>query len=197
MQEIRAFIALELPVEIKSLLSGVLGELAFHHQKAVKWVNPDGIHLTLKFLGNIPPSKVSPIADVMAQASRDYEVFDLELKGLGAFPNVRSPRVVWVGIGGDIHGVVKLQKQIDGGLAPLGFAPEKRAFSPHLTLGRVREKSVSKDRQYLVEALPSVKIPRISSFRISRISLMKSTLTRSGAIYEPLAGFSLDRIRDE
>ena len=133
MAEIRAFIAIELPADIKKDLSKILDNLKPGREKIVKWINPNSIHLTLKFLGNIPETKIVDITQSITQASALTYQFELELQGLGAFPNIRSPRVVWVGVSGDIPSVVSLQRKVDQSLVPLGFSPEKREFSPHMT----------------------------------------------------------------
>lgn len=192
MGEIRAFIAIELPDEVKNELSEILYKLKPGREKAVKWVNPNGIHLTLKFLGNTPEEKIVDITQAITQASSLTYPFNLELKGLGAFPNLKSPRVVWVGIGGDIPIVANLQRQIDQSLIPLGFSPEKRDFSPHLTLGRVRDTTSKNERYELGKTIESLRIEGSSSFVVDRISLIQSTLTSSGAIYNQLATIVLD-----
>ena len=193
MKEIRAFIAIELPHEIKNDLSNILKRLKSGREKSVKWVDPNNIHLTLKFLGNIPESNIVDITQAVTQASSFTYPFNLELKGLGAFPNLRSPRVVWVGIGGDIRSVSNLQRQVDQSLTHLGFSPEKREFSPHLTLGRVRDKTNPKEKIELGKAVESLTIPKSPSFRVDRISFMQSTLTSSGAVYNQIATVVLDK----
>ncbi|NQT72208.1 MAG: RNA 2',3'-cyclic phosphodiesterase [Chloroflexi bacterium] len=193
MGEIRAFIAIELPDEVKNELSEILYKLKPGREKAVKWVNPNSIHLTLKFLGNIPEERIVDITHAIAKASSLTFPFNLELKGLGAFPNLKSPRVVWVGIGGDLPIITNLQRQIDQSLIPLGFSPEKRDFSPHLTLGRVRDKTSKNERYELGKTVESLEIPKSASFSADRFSLMQSTLTNNGAIYSQIEAFMLDR----
>lgn len=193
MKEIRAFIAIELPQEIKTDLSVSLSKLKPGREKAVKWVNPNSIHLTLKFLGNIPEVKIVDITHTIKQAGSCLHPFTLELSRLDAFPNLKSPRVVWVGIGGDIPSVSHLQKQIDKSLIPLGFSPEKREFSPHLTLGRIRDKTTQMERSELGNAIGSLKIPKPPTFLVDRFNLMQSTLTSSGAIYHQIETVVLDK----
>lgn len=193
MEEIRAFIAIELPDEVKSNLSEVLQRLKPGREKAVKWVNPDGIHLTLKFLGNIPSNKVVDITQAIESASEHAGPIKLNLQGLGAFPNLKSPRVAWVGIGGDIPNISNLQRQIDQSLIPLGFPSEKRAFSPHLTIGRVRDKATHRERSELGNAIGSMELNKASPFIVDRVSLIQSTLTRNGANYNQIATVMLDK----
>ncbi|MBM3132253.1 MAG: RNA 2',3'-cyclic phosphodiesterase, partial [Chloroflexi bacterium] len=134
MEEVRAFIAVELPAELKSELSRLIAKLRPGHERSVKWVDPEGIHLTLKFLGNVSTEKIVDITQAIESASTNVRPFSLEMDGLGAFPNLKLPRVAWVGVSGDIRIVTGLQKKIDESLVPLGFSPEAKAFSPHLTL---------------------------------------------------------------
>ncbi|MFO8101082.1 MAG: RNA 2',3'-cyclic phosphodiesterase [Dehalococcoidia bacterium] len=193
MGETRAFIAIELPKEVKDFLSEVTAGLRPGREKAVKWVAPEGIHLTLKFLGNIPEEQVVDITNALDKLAREIPSFELNLEGAGAFPNSISPRVIWVGIGGDIPELTNLQRQIERELAPLGFSPDKKAFSAHLTLGRVREKATRQERLELGGAVGELQINGTLPFRVTSISLIKSTLTSSGAIYNQLAKTTLDR----
>jgi 2'-5' RNA ligase len=186
-EQIRAFVAIELPGEIKSDLAQLLDRIKPGQERAVKWVDPDSIHLTLKFLGNIPAEKVPDIARAIGEASAEAKPFTLELQGLGAFPNLRSPRVVWVGVRGDVGLIVHLQKRIDQALIHLGFHAEHREFSPHLTLGRVRDKATNQERRSLGESMGSIKLESSPPFLVDEVCLMRSTLTSAGAIYNRLA----------
>jgi 2'-5' RNA ligase len=121
MEEIRAFIAIELPAAAKSALAGIQAQLRAAGHSAVKWVDPEGIHLTLKFLGNIQASKVADIIGVMTEAAQGIHPLQLELTGLGAFPNFKRIRVVWVGLGGDLIELKQLQQRIEANLVPLGW----------------------------------------------------------------------------
>ncbi len=193
MGEIRAFIAIELPPEIKSSLSNLIEKLRPGRERCVKWVNPESVHLTLKFLGNIPEGQIVDITNAMNDAIKGAPSFELNLKGVGAFPNLRSPRVVWAGIGGNVPILLNLQKQIEEALVPLNFTPEKRKFSAHLTLGRIRDNATRQARADLGQALETLLIDSTPTFTVNKISLMKSTLTSSGAIYDQLASITLDK----
>ncbi len=193
MGEIRAFIAIELPDEVKTNLSALLGKLKPGHERTVKWVDLNSIHLTLKFLGNIPESKIVDITQAVTNATQKFRPFSLSLQGLGTFPNLRSPRVAWVGIDGDVEVVTSIHRQIDRALVPLGFTPEKRSFSPHLTLGRVRDKATHTERRDLGKAIESIKVNNSAPFSVDRVSLMRSTLTKSGAIYDQISIIVLDK----
>jgi 2'-5' RNA ligase len=154
-------------------------------------VDPVGIHLTLKFLGNVNVGKVSPITEAIARAAQGVSPFRLELGGLGAFPNLRRPRVIWVAVKGDVERVASLQKGIDRLLIPLGFAPESRSFTAHLTLGRLRDRASGVEQQSIGETVMSAKVEEVP-FQAGEISLMRSTLTPSGAIYSRLSSVSLE-----
>jgi 2'-5' RNA ligase len=183
MEPIRAFIAIELPDPVKAAISRVQDRMHCGEHPSVKWVSPESVHLTLKFLGNIGPEIVPDVGRAMSQAAAGLGRIRLELSGVGAFPNLRAPRVVWVGLEGDIPTLRALQRQVENGLANLGFAPEGRAFSPHLTLGRVRQGAARDDQQRLSQAINSTELDELVAFEAASVSLMRSTLTRAGAVY--------------
>ena len=190
MERIRAFIAIELPEEVKASLDRIQAQLK-SGQDYVKWVQPEGIHLTLKFLGNIAVSLVPSIGDAITQAAKSVTAFNLEIARLGAFPNLSAPRVAWVGLGGNVGCLLQLQKAIDQELVPLGFDPEARAFSPHLTLGRVRDKAAPQERRKLGQRLESLQVQGGQPFSVDEVSLMRSELTPRGAIYSRLSSVKL------
>jgi len=191
MEPIRAFIAIELPSQIKAALSQLQGNLRTSKNAAVKWVNPEGIHLTLKFLGNVDEAEIPALTKALSEAVRGVAPFSLQLGDPGAFPGSQAPRVVWVGVEGEIELLRTLHNNVDRVLTPLGFPPEKRAFSPHLTLGRVREKASPGERRRLGENVAVLKTGAKSSFKVESLSLMRSKLTREGAVYSCLASFAL------
>ena len=190
-EQIRSFIAIELPEEVKSGLHRLQAELKLPQHTFVKWAAPEGIHITLKFLGNVSPQKVAAVTKVMEQASEEISPFRLEVGEVGAFPNLRQPRVLWVGITGEMDKLAALQQRIDNSLAPLGFAKETRAFTPHLTLARLREGVSPDDRRDFGELV--MKTPTEVNYKItvSSISLMKSQLLPGGAVYSRLAEVKL------
>ena len=194
MEQIRAFIAIQLPNQVKCDLAQLLDRIRPGQERAVKWVDPDSIHLTLKFLGNIPAEKAVDIARAIAEAAGEAKPFTLELQGLGAFPNLRSPRVIWVGIGGDLQLIVDLQERIDQALIRLGFPTERREFSPHLTLGRLRDRATSQEGRSLGERIKLVQLDSCPPFLASQVCLMRSTLTSAGAIYDRLAYSALTEV---
>jgi len=190
-EQIRSFIAIELPAEVKSGLHRLHKELKLPEHTFVKWVAPESIHLTLKFLGNISPQKVSQISRVMEQASQGVSPFQLEIAEVGAFPNLKQPRVLWLGIRGEVDKLVAWQQHIDNGLVPLGFAKETRAFTPHLTLARLREGISPQDRRDFGELVMKTPVEVNYKVRVSSLNLMKSQLLPGGAVYSRLAEVKL------
>jgi len=189
-EKIRAFIAIELPEDVKVQLRQLQERVRMGKEEAVKWVEPQGIHLTLKFLGNITREKAKEIARAIPSVVREVRPFALWPEGLGAFPNLRTPRVVWVGVGGELETLLTLQGRVDQALSPLGFEKEK-GFFPHLTLGRVREKAPHHVRELLGKEIGELRVPELTSFEVTSVSLIRSTLTPSGALYKQLASFAL------
>ena len=190
-EQIRSFIAIELPQNVKNGLAKLLSELGKTRHPFVKWVNPESIHLTLKFLGNIPFKQVAEINSQGGDADRRELAFLLEVSELGAFPNPKRPRVLWVSIKGEIDTLLSLQQNIDSALAPLGFAEEKRPFTPHLTLARLRERASPADREIFAELVMSTKFESSYPIDVETISLMRSQLTPEGAIYTRLFALKL------
>ena len=190
-EQIRSFIAIELPEEVKSGLRRLQNELKLPQHNFVKWVATDSIHLTLKFLGNISAPKVADITSVMEQASQGINPFQLEVIEVGAFPNLRQPRVLWVGIKGAVDKLVGWQQRIDKGLIPLGFAKETRPFTPHLTLARLREGVSPGDRRDFGEMVAKTPAEVSYKFNVSSLSLMKSQLLPGGAVYSRLTEVKL------
>ena len=187
MEQIRSFIAIELPAELKLGLIQLEAQLKLDKQPWVKWVNPDSIHLTLKFLGNIAVDSTGEITRVMEESVRGIPPFRLEVKGLGVFPNLRRVQVAWVGINGEVDKLSQLQKSIESNLTPLGFAPESRPFTPHLTLARLRDQASLDERQRFGQLIANTRFEAAYTIEVDAISLMKSQLTREGAIYSRIS----------
>jgi 2'-5' RNA ligase len=190
-EQIRSFVAIELPQEAKNGLASLRRELGRDEHRFVKWVDPGGIHLTLKFLGNIPSKRATEITEAMAKAVQGLSPFLLEISGLGAFPSVKRARVVWVGVGGELDKLSALQQNIDSALAPLGFAREERPFVPHLTVARVREGASPAERGSLGELVGSATFEDKYPVEVEAVKLMRSRLTPTGAIYTCLSAVAL------
>ena len=193
MEQIRSFIAIELPEGLKSKLSQIQTQLKATGHAPVKWVDPYSIHLTLKFLGNINANKVSEITGIIESASQGVSPFQLEVKDLGAFPNLRRPQVIWVGTTGELSMLSQLQQRIESGLEPLGFARESRKFTPHLTLARLRERVSPDEQQNIGQLVASIEFGEAFIFTVEHVSLMKSQLTREGAIYHRIGSAKLKK----
>jgi len=183
MEQIRSFIAIELPDGLKLELAQLEARLKSDRQPWVKWVSPEGIHITLKFLGNIAAETTGEITKAMEEAVQGISPFHLEVKGLGVFPNLRRVQVAWVGIIGEVDKLNQLQKRIETNLIPLGFAPESRVFTPHLTLARLRDQASLDERQRFGQLIASTEFETASAIEVDAVSLMRSQLTREGAIY--------------
>jgi RNA 2',3'-cyclic 3'-phosphodiesterase len=192
MDQIRSFIACELPETVKSGLVQIQADLQSVDPSCAKWVDPNSIHLTLKFLGNVDTEKIESITKGLFEAARNIPPFQLELDGLGAFPNLRRVQVVWIGLKGDLDLLQKLQSQIEDRISPLGFPPENRTFKPHLTLARVREATTPLIRQSIGERLSQIKIDSNRIIPVDSVSLMRSQLTRAGAVYSRLCSIKLN-----
>ena len=192
MEQIRSFIAIELPTELKQELARLESQLKAGNQPWVKWVKPDSIHLTLKFLGNIATDATATITRAIEEATRGIEPFRLEVKELGVFPNLKRVRVAWVGISGQVDKLSLLQKRLESQLTPLGFTAESRPFTPHLTLARLSERASPDEQQGFGRLIASTSFEG-GDIEVKEISLMKSQLTRAGAIYSRISQIELKR----
>jgi 2'-5' RNA ligase len=191
MEQIRLFIAIELPEPVKTGLKQIQDSLKSADPSVARWVDPQGIHLTLKFLGNVDVDKIDAITRAMQPAKMSVGAFDLQIADLGVFPNSRRVQIVWIGLGGSVDKLLELQKDIELYIAPLGFPPEKRPFTPHLTIARVREYATPVQRQALGEIVAKTQTELNLGIKVNSISLMRSQLTPKGAIYTRLCSAQL------
>jgi 2'-5' RNA ligase len=185
--QIRAFIAIELPDEARKGLARLRRQLERDEHRFVKWVDPKGIHLTLKFLGNVPTGQVKQITAAIEESSQDIWPFHLEILDMGAFPSMRQPRVLWVGVQGEIDKLSRLHQNIDSALGSLGFPREERPFTPHLTLCRLREGTSGPERRSFGELVESTAFEDRYPVEVEAVELMRSQLTPAGAIYTCLS----------
>ncbi len=188
MEQIRAFIAVELPPAVREAVEGVVRELRSGIGDGVRWVRPEGVHLTLKFLGDIDADSVPAVSRALDRCAASAAPFDLFLEGVGVFPNARRPRVIWIGLGGALELLLALQHSIDRELEGLGFAGERRPFTPHLTLGRVRDGGSPQQGRGVSEAVAAMTVERRAELPVREIALIKSDLRPSGAVYTRLHG---------
>ncbi len=186
-KKIRAFVALEVPEQVTRQLAGLQNRLG-QDLAGVKWVPADNIHLTIKFLGDISPPMVEAVSGILtAVASRP--VMNLQARGLGVFPGLKKPRVLWAGLDGDIDGVAQLARELDDYLRQLEFSKESKKFRPHLTLGRFRSKALAPAR--LADLLRRVSDFGPLPFQAQRLVLFRSVLRPTGPVYTPLARVEL------
>lgn len=174
----RLFIAINISEEIKAGLKKIADKLK-EIDADVKWVRPEGMHITLKFLGNVDENRKDKIMHVLEEISARKSPFTVTFQGVGVFPDLKRPRVVWIGIEKGREELKDIAKELDAHLSGLGFLKEAREFSVHLTLGRVKS---SRGREKLVEVLESYNIILPELF-VQKISLMESILKREGAEY--------------
>ena len=184
---LRTFIAAELPAGLRQALGRLQAELARAGVRA-RWVRPEGIHLTLRFLGDVPAGALAPLAETLAAAAAGQPALSLEAVGLGVFPGPRRPRVVWVGLAGEIERLAGLQRRLEQALAAHAFPPEDRPFRPHLTLGRFGDAGPPGP---VAAALAAHAGRRLARFEIGELVLFRSELRPSGAAYTALARAAL------
>ncbi|MEW5806653.1 MAG: RNA 2',3'-cyclic phosphodiesterase [Acidobacteriota bacterium] len=183
----RLFIAIDVPENVKKELLNVLRTLE-KIWRGVKWVRPEGIHLTLKFLGEVDESKVESIASALREVAARYQPFCINVSSLGRFPENGKPRVVWCGIREEKGTLVKLAKEIESRMELAGFEREDRDFKPHVTIGRV--KVPGRDAEGL-QFLGKQKEIHFGSFEADRFHLIRSILLPDGARYEKIQEFVL------
>ena len=183
----RAFIAIEIPQAVKEGLAGVQVRLENAGADA-SWPRPEGVHLTLKFLGEVGEGRVTEIMQALALALIDTKLFRLGVAGVGTFPNPTSARVVWLGVTGDVETLVALQAAVEQAMVGLGMDPDSRPYTPHLTLGRIRK---IRDRAAWLAGLASVKDSSLPGFEVASVSLIESRLRPSGAVYREIGRVAL------
>lgn len=184
-EKIRTFIAIELPETVRDYLYAV--GLAVGQQlpaNSVRWVKPEQMHLTLRFLGDTAVSQISPLTQALQTELANQAGFSLKLSQLGAFPNRERPRVIWVGVGGEMVRLRAVQDGVETAVSQIGLPPDKRKFKPHLTIGRVKQHDKVKGKKWggRVESL---------GFEVTAVSLIQSTLTPKGSLYKTLAEIEL------
>ena len=187
MTTLRTFIAIELDDELGKNLRGLQSHLREQMPpRSVRWVRPEGIHLTLKFLGDTPAEKVDGVKVALAQAAAEVSPFTFTVGGLGCFPTTRRPRVVWVGLQEVTGALARLRDAVEAHVAPLGFPTEKRPFHPHLTLGRVQRHASKSEVRKIGEVVAASAIGTIDEMSVTAVRYIKSDLRPSGAVYTTL-----------
>jgi 2'-5' RNA ligase len=185
---IRSFLAFELPLEIKKGVSRVFAEIRGSIRN-IRWVNVDNIHLTIVFMGNVSEDLIPPINEAVEKVCLRYGPFYISLSGLGAFPNTRRPRVVWLGLQGDTERMSFFKKALHKHIKPFGIKEEKRPFKPHLTLGRFRNPAPGDSS--LDNFIAKYKDLSSPECQMDELILFKSDLNPGGAVYTKLKSWPL------
>jgi 2'-5' RNA ligase len=184
----RLFIAAELPEDVLKAIGEVQNDLKRTlGTRSLRWTRPEGIHLTLKFLGDTPSDKVEAIKAGLSEAARGHQPFDLRAQGLGCFPNLERPRVLWVGLAGDLPALKSLQADVERTISPIGFPTEGRAFSPHLTMARTSQSATRAEAGAIGAAASGYDRGVLAEWRVSGIKLIRSHLKPDGAVYTSIA----------
>ena len=181
-ETMRAFIACEFPKNIISAIGKVQENLRSYGFK-VKWIRPESIHLTLKFLGNIERTVVQRIAGIISESVKGYGPISISVKGIGVFPSLKRPRVIWAGLSGGNDALRQLHRNMENKLERIGFSKENRHFKGHLTMGRFRGKA---DPKRLIDAIEVFEGFITEAFLIDHLILFQSELLPSGPLYSKL-----------
>jgi len=188
MEMIRTFVAIELHEAVMKALRQVQDELKRAPvARVARWASPDGIHLTLKFLGDVSSDRVPEITQAIERGCHSFAPFRISLSAAGFFPNPNRLRVVWVGVDGEVESLLRLQRAVESELNALGFPPEGRGFQPHLTLARVRDYARPAEREELAKRIGAVQVDTHSEMQVREVHLIRSQLRPTGAVYTPLA----------
>ncbi|MCF8060906.1 MAG: RNA 2',3'-cyclic phosphodiesterase [Deltaproteobacteria bacterium] len=183
---IRSFLAFSLPAEIRSVVEQA-HEALKDASRDVKWVRPASIHLTVVFLGSVDEEAIPDLSRAARGVCAEFGPFRLAVRGAGFFPNPRRPRVIWLGLEGDVERMGMLRDALQEALAPFGIEPERRPFRPHLTLGRFRKGGFMDDR--LAAAMEGWTEATSPDCLLDELVLFKSDLRRGGAVYTALDRF--------
>jgi RNA 2',3'-cyclic 3'-phosphodiesterase len=185
-ESLRAFLAIEPPETLRQAMAALQSRLKYSLSGAISWVRPEGIHLTLKFFGNIAQTDIVRISAAVGPVAARFAPLNLEVRRLGLFPDSRRPRVLWLGLEGDLSALKALQKDCDGELTRYGFSREDREFRAHLTLARIKS---TKGLSGLDRLLTKGETYEAGRFQASGLTLFRSQLTPQGAIYSELAAY--------
>ncbi len=180
----RAFIAIELPTAIRRSLETEIAKLRdLAGGRAIRWVDSEAIHLTLRFLGEIDDRTSGLIADCLDRICPNSARMSFEVGGLGGFPNLSRPKVIWIGIQQSDRRLAKLQAEIEAGVIQLGVEGEDRTYHPHLTLGRLRRAASQSEVGLLADRLRQIQVVDLGTVAVEGVSLMRSELTGAGAVH--------------
>lgn len=191
---LRTFIAVELPAGIQKTISQSTAPLRNSLSKSlVRWVVPQNVHLTLKFLGDVSSTNLEQLVAALKVEAAVHEMFTMSVVGLGAFPNPRRARVIWVGLKAP-PALEAIQRGVEAAAERLGYAPEERPFSPHLTIGRVGQNVSASDLQCIRTLLEATKVGMLGTFRVDSVHIFKSDLQPGGSVYTHLYALPLKSV---
>ena len=185
----RAFIALDLPESVKKILFESVSPVMKKLRSQVKWVALENFHLTLRFIGDISNSTSELLRESMRNIIPKYDEVEFEIKSPGVFPSWKEPRVLWIGLNPTRGDLIGLQRKLEELVQSVGYSPEKQRFHPHITIGRVKDTSSSVGKIW-----GTVMIPQVPNFVISKVTLFRSTLLPSGAVYDKVEEFLLGKV---
>ena len=190
----RTFIAVNFPVETIHKITRVMGDLKSQTSAAaIKWVAPEALHLTLKFIGELPEEKVAEVTALLTKTLQGLSPFEIEIHGLGMYPNAKNPRVIWLGILGG-EPLFKIHKILDRALAPLDIPSDRLHYAPHLTLARLRQRTDPEIVRSIGKTVSQFEIDSLGVVVIDQIHLIQSTLTPQGPLYSSLHNVPLDKV---
>lgn len=184
---VRTFVAVDLTHDVQRAMGAAALSLRDARIEGLRAVRPEGVHLTLKFLGDVPESRVDEIGHAVSETAAGHRQFEVSTGGFGAFPNTRRPQVLWIGISGRLEPLMGLQADVDAALGALGFPTETRPFHPHLTLARLDRRMPAGARRASLDVLESTRLAVGMSIRVDTVSLVQSILGRGGAKYVRLS----------
>ncbi len=192
----RSFIAIPVPGEVQQAIVNLQKKLR-RMLSQVRWTKPDGMHLTLKFLGDVEDQRLNQIEKALNEVTSCQQAFQLHVKGIGCFPPHGAPRVIWVGLQDETGNLTRLQVAVEEAMERLSFSRERRGYTPHLTLGRIGDlkNAGGRDASALPDQMRDVLIAEHSTvlgkYEANEVRLVKSLLTPQGAIYTNLATMRL------
>ncbi len=179
---LRLFIAVEIPAELQQKVYQETSKLRKEMESIVRWVQAENMHLTLKFLGDVSPSNVEFLMQMLRNEAETVPCFNIQLTGLGCFPSLKRPRVIYIGIHAPAA-LDALQHGIEAAAHRLGYESEERSFSAHLTLGRVKQNVTATDQLKIRRAIESIQVDLLGAARVDSVHLFKSELKPGGSVY--------------
>ncbi len=180
-KRVRSFIAIPVPAEGLEALAATVKGLEPDLGRSVRWVRSEGIHLTLKFMGDIPAGIVEDVLAALQLVAAQFSPFNLAISGLGVFPNPRRPRVLWGGVHGDLESLSRFQSAVDDTVGKLGLPKEQRALSPHLTLGRVRRDVPDGQLPKIGQVMADGELSGAPAWTADTVNLMRTELDPAGS----------------